>query len=262
MTCPNSARPWWQPISTTSRSSASKAAWQASAFAASSRWRSTASISARRVRADLRPGLLRRIPALPRRRHRLPVGRQGRIQAVRRHAEWQELLRAGRPSQRRQRRLHHSPVRRQARHRSPPCSHRSRISAARPLARVEIAMDNSEYVSSLDRARLLAVGMALLGLAIAAAAGLLIARSISHPILAITGAMRDLADGNLDVDACTTGAPMKSARWRRLSPCSRQRHPGASPARRTRTRPRPDPNRRSGRRSGRWPTALKPASAA
>jgi methyl-accepting chemotaxis protein len=67
------------------------------------------------------------------------------------------------------------------------------------IGAVEIAMDNSEYVSSLDRARQLAIGMALLGLAIAAAAGLLIARSISRPILAVTGAMRDLADGNLDV---------------------------------------------------------------
>jgi methyl-accepting chemotaxis protein len=68
------------------------------------------------------------------------------------------------------------------------------------IGAVEIAMDNSEYVASLDRARQLAIGMALLGLAIAAAAGLLIARSISRPILAITRAMRDLADGNLDVE--------------------------------------------------------------
>jgi methyl-accepting chemotaxis protein len=68
------------------------------------------------------------------------------------------------------------------------------------IGAVEIAMDNSEYVSSLERARLLAIGMALLGLAIAAAAGLLIARSISRPILAVTTAMRDLADGNLDVE--------------------------------------------------------------
>lgn len=68
------------------------------------------------------------------------------------------------------------------------------------IGAVEIVMDNTEYVSSLDRARLLAIGMALLGLAIAVAAGLLIARGISRPILAITGAMRDLAGGNLDVD--------------------------------------------------------------
>ncbi len=68
------------------------------------------------------------------------------------------------------------------------------------IGAVEIVMDNTEYVSSLDRARLLAIGMALLGLAIAVAAGLLIARGISRPILAITGAMRDLAGGKLDVD--------------------------------------------------------------
>jgi methyl-accepting chemotaxis protein len=41
--------------------------------------------------------------------------------------------------------------------------------------------------------------MAVLGLLIAAAAGLVIARGISRPILAITRAMRDLADGDLTI---------------------------------------------------------------
>ncbi len=65
---------------------------------------------------------------------------------------------------------------------------------------VEIVMDNTEYVSAMDRARLLAISMAVLGLLIAAGAGLLIARGISRPILAITRAMRDLADGDLTVN--------------------------------------------------------------
>ncbi|KRR15887.1 chemotaxis protein [Bradyrhizobium lablabi] len=68
------------------------------------------------------------------------------------------------------------------------------------IGAVEIVMDNSEYVTSLDRARQLAISMALFGIAIAAAAGLLIARSISRPILSLTAAMRDLAHGKLDVE--------------------------------------------------------------
>ena len=68
------------------------------------------------------------------------------------------------------------------------------------IGAVEIVMDNSEYVTSLDRARQLAISMAMLGVVIAAAAGLLIARGISRPILSITAAMRDLAHGRLDVE--------------------------------------------------------------
>ena len=68
-----------------------------------------------------------------------------------------------------------------------------------PIGAVEIVMDNSEYVTSLDRARLLAGAMSLLGLLITIVAGLLVAGSISRPILAITKAMRDLAGGMLDV---------------------------------------------------------------
>jgi methyl-accepting chemotaxis protein len=71
--------------------------------------------------------------------------------------------------------------------------------SGKSIGAVEIVMDNSEYVTSLNQARWLAIGMAVLGLLIAAAAGLLIARSISRPILAITRAMRDLAGGDLTV---------------------------------------------------------------
>jgi len=69
-----------------------------------------------------------------------------------------------------------------------------------PIGAVEIVRDNSEYVTSLDRARQLAISMALFGISIAAAAGLLIARGISRPILAITAAMRDLAHGKLEFE--------------------------------------------------------------
>jgi methyl-accepting chemotaxis protein len=68
------------------------------------------------------------------------------------------------------------------------------------IGAVEIVMDNSEYVTSLDRARQLAISMALFGISIAAAAGMLIARGISRPILAITAAMRDLAHGKLEFE--------------------------------------------------------------
>ena len=69
-----------------------------------------------------------------------------------------------------------------------------------PIGAVEIVMNNSDSVASLDRARQLAISMLLFGISIAAAAGLLIARSISRPILSITTAMRDLAHGKLEIE--------------------------------------------------------------
>ncbi|MCP3461208.1 methyl-accepting chemotaxis protein [Bradyrhizobium sp. CCGUVB23] len=71
--------------------------------------------------------------------------------------------------------------------------------SGKPLGAVELVMDNAEYEASLDRARWLALGIAALGLVLAAIIGYLIARSISRPILSITSAMRELADGRLDV---------------------------------------------------------------
>ncbi len=77
--------------------------------------------------------------------------------------------------------------------------------SGKPIGAVEIAMDNGDYVASLQRARLLAIGAAALALLIAASAGLLIARGISRPILTITGAMRKLASGDLAVDLPARG---------------------------------------------------------
>jgi methyl-accepting chemotaxis protein len=71
--------------------------------------------------------------------------------------------------------------------------------SGKPLGAVELVMDNADYVASADRAWLLAIGIAALGLVLAAIVGYLIARSISRPILSITSVMRELADGRTDV---------------------------------------------------------------
>jgi len=71
--------------------------------------------------------------------------------------------------------------------------------SGKPLGAVELVMDNANYEASADRAWLLAIGIAALGLMLAAIVGYLIARSISRPILSITAVMRELADGRLDV---------------------------------------------------------------
>ena len=71
--------------------------------------------------------------------------------------------------------------------------------SGKPLGAVELVMDNADYEASADRAWLLAIGIAALGLVLAAIVGYLIARSISRPILSITAVMRELADRRLDV---------------------------------------------------------------
>ncbi|MBV9969526.1 MAG: methyl-accepting chemotaxis protein [Xanthobacteraceae bacterium] len=71
--------------------------------------------------------------------------------------------------------------------------------SGKPLGAVELMMDNSDYVASADRAWWLSLAIAALGLVLAAIVGYLIARGISRPILSITGVMRELADGRLDV---------------------------------------------------------------
>ncbi|KJC47597.1 methyl-accepting chemotaxis protein [Bradyrhizobium sp. LTSP857] len=71
--------------------------------------------------------------------------------------------------------------------------------SGKPLGAVELVMDNADYEASADRAWWLSIGIAALGLIMAAIVGYLIARSISRPILSLTSVMRELADGNLDV---------------------------------------------------------------
>ncbi|MBR0850103.1 HAMP domain-containing protein [Bradyrhizobium diazoefficiens] len=71
--------------------------------------------------------------------------------------------------------------------------------SGKPLGAVELVMDNADYVASADRAWWLSLGIAALGLMLAAIVGYLIARSISRPILSVTSVMRELADGRLDV---------------------------------------------------------------
>ena len=72
--------------------------------------------------------------------------------------------------------------------------------SGKPLGAVELVMDNADYVASADRAWWLSLGIAAVGLVLAAIVGYLIARSISRPILSITSVMRELADGRLDVE--------------------------------------------------------------
>ena len=71
--------------------------------------------------------------------------------------------------------------------------------SGKSLGVVELVMDNGDYVASADRAWMLAIGIAAIGLILAAIVGYLIARGISRPILSITSVMRELADGRLDV---------------------------------------------------------------
>ena len=150
------------------------------------------------IRPDLRPVLPRRFQDQPPCRHRLPSRRRRGLQAVRRHAEGQELLRRGRLRPRRRRRLH----------REAGQARRDAVAAllgpikdfsGKPLGAVELVMDNADYVASADRAWMLAIAIAALGLVLAAIVGYLIARGISRPILSITSVMRELADGRLDV---------------------------------------------------------------
>lgn len=71
--------------------------------------------------------------------------------------------------------------------------------SGKALGAVELVMDNADYEASADRAWMLALAIAAIGLVLAAIVGYLIARSISRPILSITSVMRELADGRLDV---------------------------------------------------------------
>jgi methyl-accepting chemotaxis protein len=68
-----------------------------------------------------------------------------------------------------------------------------------PIGAVEIAMDNSEYVSATARAYAVAAAIGCLALVAAAVAGLWIAAGISRPIQSICSAMNDLARGNLAI---------------------------------------------------------------
>ena len=72
--------------------------------------------------------------------------------------------------------------------------------SGQPIGVVELVMDNSEYVQAHSRACYLAIVATLIGVLFAALGGLLVARGISRPIMRMTAAMRDLADGNLDVE--------------------------------------------------------------
>jgi methyl-accepting chemotaxis protein len=68
-----------------------------------------------------------------------------------------------------------------------------------PIGAVEIAMDNSDYVAMVRNGQRLAIATVGGALLIVCLFGLLIARGISRPILRITDAMRQLAEGRHDI---------------------------------------------------------------
>ncbi|MEA3090303.1 MAG: methyl-accepting chemotaxis protein [Caballeronia sp.] len=72
--------------------------------------------------------------------------------------------------------------------------------SGRPIGAVEIAMDNSDYVAMVRNGQLLTTAIVGAALLIVCLFGLLIARGISRPILRITDAMRELAEGRHDIE--------------------------------------------------------------
>jgi methyl-accepting chemotaxis protein len=72
--------------------------------------------------------------------------------------------------------------------------------SGKSIGAVEIVMDNSAYVSSVNDAQLMAIAAATLAILIACIAGLVISGSISRPILIITEAMRKLAEGTHEIE--------------------------------------------------------------
>lgn len=71
--------------------------------------------------------------------------------------------------------------------------------SGQPIGAVEIAMDNSDYVAMVKNGQHLAIAVVGAALLIVCLFGLLIARGISGPILRITDAMRQLAEGRHDI---------------------------------------------------------------
>jgi hypothetical protein len=130
------------------------------------------------------------------------------------------------------------------------------------LGAVEIVMDNSDYVASLDRARQLVIAMALFGISVAAAAGLLIARGISRPFWRLRRRCAISRMASWDSNCPSISARTKSAKWRGRLPCSRTTRSACKGCRPIRRKPRRNPNRKNTAPSRRWPTVLRPASAA
>jgi methyl-accepting chemotaxis protein len=71
--------------------------------------------------------------------------------------------------------------------------------SGKPAAVVEIVMDAGDYAAQYSNARLTALAVALVVLGLGLAAAWLLARSISAPLVGITGVMQSLAHGNLTV---------------------------------------------------------------
>ncbi|HIJ63505.1 MAG TPA: HAMP domain-containing protein [Rhodospirillaceae bacterium] len=77
--------------------------------------------------------------------------------------------------------------------------------SGKPAVVVEILMDAGEYGAQFARARNTALAIGFAVLAVALAAGWLLARGISAPLVGITGVMHNLAAGDLSVTVPLTG---------------------------------------------------------
>ncbi|HEY9079755.1 methyl-accepting chemotaxis protein [Magnetovibrio sp.] len=72
--------------------------------------------------------------------------------------------------------------------------------SGKPIGIVELAVDISYYVNATNTIYMIVAGLLVLTMAIAAAFIFYVRRGISAPLTQITGAMRTLANGKLDVD--------------------------------------------------------------
>ena len=72
--------------------------------------------------------------------------------------------------------------------------------SGKPIGVVELAMDTSDYVEAYANARNVTMAIGLGALVLALVVGFLMARSISRPIIAMTGVMDRLAQGDTRVD--------------------------------------------------------------
>ena len=75
--------------------------------------------------------------------------------------------------------------------------------SGKPIGVVELAVDVSYYVDTLNTIYIIVGGLLVLTMLIAAAFILYVRRGISKPLTAMTGAMRRLANGELDVNVET-----------------------------------------------------------
>jgi methyl-accepting chemotaxis protein len=95
--------------------------------------------------------------------------------------------------------------------------------AAKALAETEDGVTTalqSEADAAADSAELFAIGGGVLVVLVSTLAGFLLYSDVGAPIIAMTAAMRRLADGGLSSRSRAPAGPMKSAPWPTQSACS------------------------------------------